>query len=485
MKKWLMIKLFLVMSLILPVNSSLAQHRMIIHSNSDSLYMPTSMVDSITFMADMGLANNVVKNVLKTDTIKREVVINDTLFNNVVIVDTAYSTVIIGDTVGIPTSYLIGKKLYSIFDSFGSSNVWQTKLTELSGMVFDKEQNKVLSYGGTATAGYLPNCGMKRAQSLLSFADRSSEGYLFIENVNDISWLSNTGTVNDEAWFVGPTINIPIWDIKSYDEALQNWNENFTSIVDTLSPKQGTALVLNYEIESKATKIDVLTKPTRDGSIYIKIGNNRYGIEVNTGMTIENIVDEMMEYSYGGWTIKKKSPHSVIIGYYKETDQEVLIETNNTGVECSLSKNNMLSSFVRYFCSNELSKWSDNSYWVKSPSLYAIWKGFIQYLTTQFPQMHIFLVVPTYYKYDFDSIPVDSNGEVIYTDINNSYRQRALKLFEIQKEVARYYHIPILDMEENSGINIYNASSFYKNNNVHPMKNGYERWAETMYRLLR
>ena len=98
----------------------------------------------------------------------------------------------------------------------------------------------------------------------------------------------------------------------------------------------------------------------------------------------------------------------------------------------------------------------------------------------------IYLVIPTYLSADFSSNTFkDEDGswsEDKYRDKGN-YKSKQI-FWNAQRDVANYYHIPILEMENNAGISITNIENFYPTSNVHPNENGYNRYAETILKLL-
>ena len=57
-------------------------------------------------------------------------------------------------------------------------------------------------------------------------------------------------------------------------------------------------------------------------------------------------------------------------------------------------------------------------------------------------------------------------------------------LTDCQKEVCKLYDIPVLDIEANCNINLFNLSAYYSSNNVHPKDEGYYRWGETTFELI-
>lgn len=95
------------------------------------------------------------------------------------------------------------KEFFSLFDSLGESGTWQDYLVHLSGMFFEQEKNfntySPISYGGSTTGVYGDVCGMTRAKNLVNLSKERNVDYLFIENINDINYVSGgiiSGNIN-------------------------------------------------------------------------------------------------------------------------------------------------------------------------------------------------------------------------------------------------------------------------------------------------
>ena len=118
-------------------------------------------------------------------------------------------------------------------------------------------------------------------------------------------------------------------------------------------------------------------------------------------------------------------------------------------------------------------------------TLYGAYKWMCEYLITNLPSTQLFWMIPNRIDINY-SYPKTRSDRTIDMDYYTSTQphKQYMQLVAIQKEVAAYYGIPILDMIEESGINYVNGGTFFNDNNVHPKDVGYYRWGETIARLL-
>lgn len=394
-------------------------------------------------------------------------------------------------------SHLSGLEFFTLFDSLGEGGIWQKRLVELSGMTFDQEQNfnpwNSISYGGTTTGIWVETCGMQRAKNLVSLKNTKNIDYLFIENINDINYVNNgkiEGNINDDPWFHTKNIDILTDGVKSREEVSSIWDNKFDSIVASIPESErelGSVILIPYEQPDNAEKLTILSSPVKDGAIGVLIGSKEFVINVQAGQSIKSIVDKIVQCSYGpGWRDIKISENSVVFAYYTDTTEKLSLNARDTGIGFSIGKCQAVGQFSMCFTgSNTDREWNDKRNWNSKVSLYSQYKGLLEYIMTSLPETKIFWFIPTFFGEDFDELPLRSNGTIDIETFNNGMRRQNINaLFDCQKAVARLYNIPILDIEKESGINIYNVSNFYYSKDVHPKKEGYYRWAETIFRLI-
>lgn len=392
----------------------------------------------------------------------------------------------------ISGSKLKGKQIWTLFDSLGHNNDWQNTFVNLSGCIFDASKNSgVISYGGTQTGTIESNCGQARAKKLVSFKDSEAIDYLFIENVNDINSVNNAGTLQDTPWMQGDGIlGHSIFDSRAIAEEFIASNfENLVASVAQDNRKKGNFFTFPYKATTQnAYRIAILSKATSNGMVYVVKDSLRYGINITTDMSIEDIVKAIEMYDFGaGWTDTNNGDGSITIGYYTTTSSVISFDAGTTGIKSEVSKTYNSGQLVRYFTGLSASEWTDMNKWVSSLTLSSLYKGLLEYLTSNLKETKIYWFLPTYYN-----IRMDGTDEFVKSDGSfdiNAYMESSLyvkkkKLFDLQKSISELYSIPVVDIDSNCGINLFNAPQFYLPSNVHPKKTGYDRWAETLYTML-
>lgn len=385
----------------------------------------------------------------------------------------------------------VNREFFSLFDSFGESGVWQAKLSEISGMNFEQAQNfnpdNPISYGGTKTGVVGSNCGMQRAVNLVDLqAKGRNVDYLFIENVNDANDVTHIGTIDDPAWFRTQEITLLV-DVKlsSVNEADRYWKDNYDSLLQQVAErKNGTVLLLPYETANNGYKFVIEKGAQKDGDIFVTIGTRSFGINVTSGMSAQEIILLLNQYNYGaGWTTTIVNDSSIVVSYYISSSIDVSIDVGDTGVECSKEICNSYAKRAYIFTGTTSEEWNDITNWKTYVTTYSQYKGLLEYLISNLKDTKIYWMIPSYFAFAYNDLPTDEDGEIDMEQIEKRLKNVNI-IFDCQKNVCAYYDIPVLDVQNECGIDIYNASQFYNNNNVHPKKEGYYRWAETMYRLM-
>lgn len=367
---------------------------------------------------------------------------------------------------------LEGRTIFTIFDSFGTSGTWQRHLAELSGCIFDPDLNynetSPISYGGTPTltTGW---SGQRRALNLGNLRDTQTVDCIFVENVNDVHWMESDqavgGCIDDQPWMLQQEVNlVPDHDLHSWAEANGYWTSHFAELVaEVAEPSCGTMLVLPYTSAHSGYKLIINRLPDHDGTLTIQVGHLSFGITVSAGMTLDELTARILEYNYGGgWTDVLVAANEVVISYYEDTEWKVTVDAGQTGLDITVVPSQAYTSMRLYFAGDDASQFAQRSAWKARISLYAQYRGLMEYLLREFPEARIYQFIPTYY-----------NGQ-----------QRISKLFDCQIAVARLYGIPVLDMRTESGITDLNYTDYYSPGDVHPRAEGYKLWAEAVYRLL-
>lgn len=375
-------------------------------------------------------------------------------------------------------------------------------------MTFDNTLNTdkfyPISVGGTQTGIFEDGCGLQRSLNLVKLKEDHQIDVVFIENINDYTKASGSmaGDINDVPWMLHDKRFIDEDIYENPASVISFWNDNFNSIVSGIEQKLGTALMFRIGGSSTAYKISILSKATENGSLIIGVGGITFNVEVTKEMSVEDIVDKIVEWQYtSGWTDVKTSSSSVTWNYYtKNEDKKVTFDTSNTGISFRIETNNQSDSDAEYnseiksisliakcFVGNDLSKWNDSSFWKLSTeiSLVSAYKGMLEFLKKELPNALIYwLLAPRYSIKRSGAEYIRPDGSFDILKFNEIEGNTFNKLIDIQKEVCALYNIPTVDVISKSNINLSNIFTFYPENNVHPLNTGYNRWGESISRQI-
>ena len=386
----------------------------------------------------------------------------------------------------VPTSCVYGKRLYTLCDSLGTSNVWQNKFAEMTGCIFDGNENYSpmnafnLSEGGTRTLGNDRKCGQMRALKLLELHPEAE--VIFYENVNDTS--AKRGSISDAPFMLSQMVDYDGNIYGSKEEA----QEALSTVIGTVEEKKvGTMLRIPYMSEKKdGYLLAVNGTAVSDGSIQITMGGNRTGIAVTTSMSVGDILDEILrcDFIQYGYEDMKKGDNSILFSNVG-SGGTVTFNDGGTGVSATLTSDYSSSYEAYCFISRDANQWNVIENWKRwdEITLQSAVKGILEFLSTNFPKAQIYyLLLPDLSV--GDSTPKREDGTVDIDSISSLHSWS--ELYDTMQEIARYMWIPSIRLGENCGINPYNASSggYYPyNGGVHPYEEGYKRWGEQLARI--
>lgn len=399
----------------------------------------------------------------------------------------------------IPTypNSLTGCEFYSLGDSLSSSSRWQQKLAALSGATFNQNANQgfngiaPLSVGGTQSLGISSDCGQGRVKTLVD--NYPTAKVVIYENVNDLNRIlyGHSGLITDVPYFLTgfidyPTVYNSIADLKAA------FTNDFNTIVGSLTPAVGAMLRLKYKTTGHRLTISSISG-IQQGSFTISTWNGQYTytISVEANDTIASIINKIVEYDYK-LLIDTPNIDGVSVDFVKATgnDTNISITNNTSGITFSVDNEVADANGVFGYCfvSRDVSDWTDSNCWKQydEVSLYSIYKGIVEYLQdnmandaiqiiASFPQMSI---NPSLYQRDDGSFDMEKYMS------QNTDATRSPELRAIQKEVAKWYNIKYVDINEYLNISPINYLNFYPSGNVHPTNTGYDRFGEAFAKLI-
>lgn len=395
---------------------------------------------------------------------------------------------------------LSGKNLFTLCDSLGTSGIWQNRIAELTGMVFDNEINvdktHPLSAGGTKTS--VSGMGtFTRAHNLIDYW-KNEKGkkidVLIVENINDMNDAGGHGEIGDSAWCLNQQVVLDNVQINS-GVAETYFNGNVATIVDSVVKKFGTTIRVPYS-SGTAYRLQVTTKANQDGNITITIGSNVFVIGVKIADSLSDIAFKIGEYDFtnAGYSVYQDSETSVILTRTSST-QSVVVNTNSTGV--AIANNTTTGVAYLDYCYigstlestewNKLGNWMEQATWkpISVVSLWARYKGLFDYLCQSLPDTKIYFLIAPRMSEDIANAYKKTDGTYDVKAWMDANSASTIAVRDIQKQVAKMYNIPVLDMWEEANFTLANASYNYANGSgVHPGPNGYKRIGEAVARLI-
>ncbi len=395
-------------------------------------------------------------------------------------------TIELKNKINLPVPILCGYELFSLGDSLSSAGIWQTKVAELTGCLFDQQKNNkpgaMLSVGGTSSFGDTFDNVLWRTKNLIDqnyIQDEGENAIVVLENVNDgyVAFDENVTSV------------IPTTPIEGYNDS-----DFGTELLSSISDKAqlNAVLRLNKVVAGKNLKIDNL--PTKAGSITLRVGwvgpgYSNYNIYVEPQATDEetlnHVLDKILEYAYTGITdvlgedgvsVDFSSGNSNYLPTVQFTD------TDGTGMTCSVTDNlNAKGSVARYFIGDTIEEWTDTDKWQKGITYSQGWKSAIEMLQRAYPKLHIFVSMFPMHAVTASEylLPNGSYDTVAY---NSAMRMENMRKMEVElKKIAEFYSLPFLNVFAECGIGINNILKYYNTlANVHPKNEGYHRFGETI-----
>ena len=147
------------------------------------------------------------------------------------------------------------------------------------------------------------------------------------------------------------------------------------------------------------------------------------------------------------------------------------------------------------FDSKVVANWTTTSLWKYEGSgntIYKVYKGLLEYLKVKFPTSLIMWFAPT--RIAIQTVSGQSGYDAALWNTDGTFNMTAYKsstdvvnyqtLVDAQKAVCKYYNVPFVNVNEECGINALNFLTYYPQNNVHPLTIGYQKWGETIAKLI-
>ena len=393
------------------------------------------------------------------------------------------------DDVKKAANKLYNKGFWTLGDSL-CHNTWQSYLVSATGCVWDATKNtkpdKPISQGGTQSAPQDDAGTQARAINLVTYKGIDDIDYVLIENVNDrnVSSLS-FGTISDKPFMRSICKQVVVPDI---EPSISNWiSANWATIVagvPSADKKKGYIFkfVKDQTGTARGSNITFSGSVTTEGDIFITLSGVTYGVHVTTGMSMSDVVDACLQYNYGsGWTDVRTGTDSFKIFYYTDTAMRATVNTGSTGLSASVADATGSTQYCLFYEEDTSAGFDTFSNWSHTDrTLYATYKGLVEYLKAELPKAKLMWFIPWAFGVNFSS--------TTYKNDDGSWSQdkftagatytNAQAINDIQRAVAEYYGIQVIDMFSDGQLCIQNVETYFPTSNVHPNTTGYKWYAE-------
>lgn len=381
---------------------------------------------------------------------------------------------------------LDGYELFSLGDSLSAGGIWQTRVAELAGCVFDQAKNNkagaMLSVGGTNSFGPTFDNVLWRAKNLID------QGYIQSQGENAIVVLEN---VNDSYNAFDDSVRtiVPTTPIEGYSES------EFTSnLLNSLIDKYNVNAVFRLTKTLAGKNLKITSLPTKEGDVTLRVGwagpgYSNYNVHVipqaSDDLTMKYVLDKILEYAYTGIT-DALGEDGISVDFssgnanYMPTVE--FTDTDNTGMTCVVTDNpNAKTSIAKYFIGDSIDDWTNLSKWQTGITYSQGWKSTIELLMRTYPKLNLFVSL-----FPMHSVTASEyllpNGTYDTAAYNKVSRMENMRKMQVELgNIAKFYSLPFLDVFAECGIGISNMLTYYNASaNVHPKNEGYYKFGETI-----
>ena len=385
---------------------------------------------------------------------------------------------------------LEGKEFFTVGDSLCSEGSWQPKFAALTGAIFDKNYNRNnISVGGTTTLGASIYSGQNRLKKLI---EEKTPEIIILENINDF-----TTDIDDSDYSY--MIEATTISAAEYDDASSARSAKITEINSIPSQNRsiGHALRIGYASQN-GKKLIITGTSTIAKTATVRVGSTSASINIENGDTAANVIAKIYEVYWAGYD--KFTDNSTYVAFVNTDGGTADVGLHNLdGNGITVSQDTYAStSYINYYYigqSTDDDTFQNSSNWVETVPISAAYKGVFEYIYSKLPNCRVIWFIPTRMPIQWtenengwdENLWLEKGIRVNMNYYKNSYSQKVnydtFRAF--QREVAELYGAEVYDINEECGINPYNHKTFYPSYNVHPLQAGYDRFAETLARMLK
>lgn len=362
-------------------------------------------------------------------------------------------------------------------------NKWAPRIFEKIGAIYDSETTDiVVGEANSLGEGYEAYCDPFYAQAVRAVEQYKAGKQIDLAIVENVHYVDN-GDVN-EAF---PFLVRQIVDLGKQDAQIKvadTWfSDNFSNNLPDSKKKLGTIFFAKF----KSTKYSFTFSGTpKNGTFKLTLDGHDFVAETSDSENINDFVNKLGIWAFGDYTKWRNSTSNNVITIEYIGSEEIIPEpvisydAGSTGITMQQEKIDSYSNYWRYFESDDLSNWSNNSYWKKVSGWlgYSGLKGFYELLLENIP--NIIIICCAFPCYGLKKNQFSSMKEFYTSEFYTSNRKRATTFIN----VGEYYNLKVIDVEKLCNLTLQNWFEYNPEGDVHPKQNGYTRWSDTVIKGL-
>ena len=378
---------------------------------------------------------------------------------------------------------LYGKNVYTFGDSLMEGGGWQPYLMQLTGCNWNASLNSLISAGGT-----WPNDigggrgGTTRAKNFVNIDEETygHKDYLFIESVFGDSNVTESGLNDYIPYLYTQYQDYTAQTFADRTSADEYFSSNFSTVTSIFNEQKPFSIV-RMLVGTVSKTLTFSGIASTSGNITVTVGNVSLPTEIEAGDTAQEIAAKINLWgfsTYTGW-VNTLSGNVITLTFEGEpgtTQDVVTCDSASLGVTCTIASQSSVSRRAYMFKSNDTSEWNTRAKWgviSENTDMPNTWKGIIEHIQRNCPTTKIYMCLFPCLSFQNDLRP-DGSPDIEKMKRNGKLVTSTRNILTV---IAKYYNIPIIDIEKELNV-MANWSTYYPVNNVHYKSVLYPRVAE-------
>ena len=249
--------------------------------------------------------------------------------------------------------------------------------------------------------------------------------------------------------------------------------------------------IINAKYSQSSKKLTFSGTPS-NGVFTIHVGDTDRATTISSNMTLKQAVAEISLWEFQGYNVSIEDETSLVFVKTDISAEDITYDVGTTGLNISVLDVSKDGYVYKYFFGTNDAEFRTADKWsYDHPTMYATWKGMIEFAQIVAPMKRKLVLLPTAYQckfYESGNTVTDDYG---YLDFDKFLKENKLdkaykELFKLQKEVATYYNVECVELWSDCGVNLLNMQYFYPyNGGVHPSIDMDKLWAIRIYEQLK